>query len=42
MFVLKLLQTAVGKATGLLAVVVVVIAALLIYFEDPDPVNYAR
>lgn len=41
MFVLKLLHTGLGKATGLLAVVVVVIAALLIYFEDPDPVKYA-
>ncbi|KAK2919893.1 hypothetical protein Q8A73_002097 [Channa argus] len=37
---MKLLSTALGKATGILTVVVVVIAAGLIYFEDEDPVKY--
>lgn len=40
--VMKLLYNAVRKATGLLSVVIVVIAAVLYYFEDPDPVKYDR
>ncbi|XP_045888271.1 oxidoreductase HTATIP2 [Micropterus dolomieu] len=40
MFVMKLLGTTLGKATGLLTVVIVVIAAVLNYFDDPDPVKY--
>ncbi|XP_044021427.1 oxidoreductase HTATIP2 [Siniperca chuatsi] len=40
MSVMKLLGTTLGKATGLLTVVVVVIAAVLNYFDDPDPVEY--
>lgn len=36
----KLLGTTLGKATGLLAVLIVVIAAVLNYFDDPDPVKY--
>ncbi|KAK2853686.1 hypothetical protein Q5P01_006347 [Channa striata] len=38
---MKLPSTALGKATGILTVVVVVIAAVLIYFEDEDPVQYS-
>ncbi|XP_070759557.1 oxidoreductase HTATIP2 isoform X1 [Enoplosus armatus] len=40
MSVMKLLYTTLGKATGLLTVVVVVIAAVLNYFDDPVPVKY--
>lgn len=40
MFVMKLLGTTLGKATGLLTLVIVVIAAVLNYFDDPDPVKY--
>nr|XP_046251037.1 oxidoreductase HTATIP2 [Scatophagus argus] len=38
--VMKLLGTAVGKATGLFTVAIVAIAAVLNYLEDPDPVKY--
>ncbi|XP_037614000.1 oxidoreductase HTATIP2 [Sebastes umbrosus] len=38
---MKLLDTTLGKATGLLAAVVVVIAAVLTYLDDPDPVKYS-
>lgn len=37
---MKLLGNTLGKATGLLAVLIVVIAAVLNYFDDPDPVKY--
>ncbi|KAK9542339.1 hypothetical protein VZT92_000210 [Zoarces viviparus] len=37
---MKILDTALGKATGLLTVFIVVIAAVLNYFDDPDPVKY--
>lgn len=40
MSVMKLLATTFGKATGLLTLLVVVIAAVLNYFDDPDPVKY--
>ncbi|XP_059203456.1 oxidoreductase HTATIP2 isoform X2 [Centropristis striata] len=40
MSVVKLLVSTLGKATGILTIVVVVLAAVLIYFEDPDPVKY--
>ncbi|XP_029310502.1 oxidoreductase HTATIP2 [Cottoperca gobio] len=40
MSVMKLLDTTLGKATGLLTVIIVVIAALFNYFDDPDPVKY--
>lgn len=39
---MKLLVTSVGKVTGLLTLIVVVIAAVLTYFDDPDPVKYER
>lgn len=42
MSVMKLLGTTLGKATGLLTVAIVVIAVVLNYFEDPDPVKYTR
>lgn len=42
MSVMKLLFGTLGTATGLLTVVAVVIAAVLYYFEDPDPVKYDR
>ncbi|KAM7424593.1 hypothetical protein PAMA_000782 [Pampus argenteus] len=38
--VVKLLCSTLGKATGLLTVVVVVIAVVLKYFDDPDPVKF--
>ncbi|GAA6218979.1 oxidoreductase HTATIP2 isoform X1 [Lates japonicus] len=37
---MTLLATTLGKATGVLTLVVVVIAAVLNYFDDPDPVKY--
>ncbi|KAM8761869.1 oxidoreductase HTATIP2-like [Acanthopagrus schlegelii] len=40
MSLMKLLGNTLGKATGLLAVLIVVIAAVLNYFDDPDPVKY--
>uniref|UniRef100_A0A3Q3IAL9 Protein HTATIP2 n=1 Tax=Monopterus albus TaxID=43700 RepID=A0A3Q3IAL9_MONAL len=40
MFVLTQLITALGKATGCLTVAVVVIAAVLNYFEDAEPIKY--
>ena len=42
MSLMKLLGNTLGKATGLLAVLIVVIAAVLNYFDDPDPVKYTR
>lgn len=41
MSVMKLLVTALGKATGILTVLIVVIAVVLNYFNDPVPVKYA-
>ncbi|XP_070817072.1 oxidoreductase HTATIP2 isoform X2 [Chaetodon trifascialis] len=41
MLVMKLLGVNLAKATGILTVVVVVIAAVLTYFDDPDPVKYS-
>ncbi|KAM7405751.1 hypothetical protein PAMP_000178 [Pampus punctatissimus] len=38
--VVKLLCSTLGKATGLLTVIVVVIAVVLKYFDDPDPVKF--
>ncbi|XP_031179600.1 oxidoreductase HTATIP2 isoform X1 [Sander lucioperca] len=40
MSVMQLLVTTLGKATGLLTVLICVIAAVLNYFDDPDPVKY--
>lgn len=40
MSVVKLVCTTLGKATGLLAVLLVVIAAIIQYFDDPDPVKF--
>ncbi|XP_067427470.1 oxidoreductase HTATIP2 [Thunnus thynnus] len=40
MSVVKLVCTNLGKATGLLAVLLVVIAAIIQYFDDPDPVKF--
>ncbi|XP_068430149.1 oxidoreductase HTATIP2 [Clinocottus analis] len=37
---MKLLDTTLGKATGLLTVVIIVIAAVLNYFDDPASVKY--
>ncbi|XP_070687041.1 oxidoreductase HTATIP2 [Pempheris klunzingeri] len=34
------LETTLGKVTGLFTVAIVVIAALLAYFDDPEPVKY--
>ncbi|AWP01177.1 putative oxidoreductase HTATIP2 isoform 2 [Scophthalmus maximus] len=39
--VVKLLVTTLGNATGLLTLVVVVIAAVLNYFDDADPATYS-
>ncbi|XP_028999975.1 oxidoreductase HTATIP2 [Betta splendens] len=36
---MKALSSTLGKAAGLLALVVAVIAAVLSYFEDPDPIK---
>ncbi|XP_042337723.1 oxidoreductase HTATIP2-like [Plectropomus leopardus] len=38
--VMKLLVTALGKATGIFTVVIVVVAVVLNYFDDPVPVKY--
>ncbi|XP_026234978.1 oxidoreductase HTATIP2 [Anabas testudineus] len=35
------LSSTLGKATGILTLVVVVIAAVLNYFDDPDPIRYS-
>ncbi|XP_042268843.1 oxidoreductase HTATIP2 [Thunnus maccoyii] len=40
MSLVKLGCTTLGKATGLLAVLLVVIAAIIQYFDDPDPVKF--
>ncbi|KAG8001149.1 Oxidoreductase HTATIP2 [Nibea albiflora] len=37
---MKLLVTSVGKVTGLLTVIIAVIAAVLNYFDDPEPIKY--
>ncbi|XP_041644468.1 oxidoreductase HTATIP2 [Cheilinus undulatus] len=37
---MKRLCTTLGKATGFLAVLIVVIAVVLEYFDDPEPVKY--
>lgn len=42
MSVVKLLGTVLGSATGVLAVIIVVIAAVLNYFDDAAPVDYQR
>ncbi|XP_047435829.1 oxidoreductase HTATIP2 isoform X1 [Mugil cephalus] len=40
MSLIRLVATTLGKTTGLLTLVVVVIAAVLSYFDEPDPVKY--
>ncbi|XP_033972885.1 oxidoreductase HTATIP2 [Trematomus bernacchii] len=40
MSVMKLLDSILGNATGIFAVVIVLIAVLFNYFDDPDPVKY--
>ena len=42
MSVVKVLCTALGNATGLLTVIVVVIAVVLKHLDDPEPVKYTR
>ncbi|KAM3624765.1 uncharacterized protein V6R79_001231 [Siganus canaliculatus] len=38
---MNLLDSRVGKTTGIFAVLVVVFAALLNYFDDPEPIKYS-
>lgn len=40
MSVMKLLATTLGTLTGIFTVLIVVIAAVLNYFDDPEPVKY--
>lgn len=42
MSVVKLLYTILGRTTGVLTVVIVAIAAVIYYIDDPHSVKYDR